>query len=852
MSNDPYSISNDAKPIQPPYSPPTTGQKQFDDPYSMSNDPYSMSNDPYSMSNDPYSISNDPYGISTDSYHVTNDTYNVSDDPYSISNDPYKAMTTEAGMGLPMGSEKNNSPAPPYQEFADGQGRPDKANGYSEKSKETFVSAPTGDVRAAAGQTQPENVLTATSTSPVDNPEALQKRTARNLWNMSRGAGKFEAHTPSRSGTPSLDSPTKAESSEAPAKPLEHSLTSDASGGLNSSSAGSDDSASTIATGVTTAQDGASPSSTGPPQTNATPVVREKRRRPFSSLNSFVNFSSSSRAGTQTEPSQETPTITESKTMPTQASASVEGSASPATSSKSAPTADYFAEARPAGLASRTLSDNISTQKTPINPFKPSEAALRALEFDINEPDEEGYPLLVRAAMDGSEEMVQKLIKRHADVEATDASKRTALHASAAAGNSAVCILLLDNGAQLESTEVNSKTALQLAVEAGHVDTVELLLNRSTFKPGDAKFLAAWSSAVEAGNVRVAEKFFEKGATPKALKKAASMPVIWAAKNGNLEMLDFLIGKKFGVEGEDGNGWTALHLAAQNGYEKIIERLLEKKVSAKAVTPQKETPLHLSVKAGHVAATEALLGKKGTAIGSQDIHDQEPLHLAARGGSAVITNALLLKKADVNAEDKFGWQPLHIAIAYGYTELVEQLMKSGAKIEEKLGSTSYKKAQTQTFLESGYWAEARWPHPGSRPLHLSTEYEREDITRILIEKGAKVDSECSKDWRPLHHAAFNGSVSSVELLLNSGAYVHAVNSDGATPLAVGFRTSGRPISDADKARVQELLQSAMDTMPRHKADKLKNLGKSVKSKTADEKNEALKVVEAYQTASSPS
>ena len=843
MSNDPYSISNDANPIQPPYSPPTPAQEQF-------NDPYSMSNDPYGMSNDPYSIPNDPYGISVDSYHVTNDAYNVSDDPYSISNDPYKAMTTEAGMGLPMGSEKDSSPAPPYQEFADGQGRPDKVNGYSEKSKETFVSAPTGDVRAAPGQTQPENVLTATSTSPVDNPEALHKKTARNLWGISRGAGKSEAHTPSRSGTPSLNSPTKAESSEAPAKPLEHSLTSDASSGLNSSSAGSDDSAST--TGVTTPQDATSPSSTGPPQPNATPVLKEKRRKPFSSLNSFVNFSSSSRAGPQTEPIQEIQTIIESKTMPTQASAVVEGSASPATSSKSAPTADYFAEARPAGLASRTLSDNISTQKTPMSPFKPSEAALRALEFDINEPDEEGYPLLVRAAMDGSEEMVQKLIKRHADVEATDASKRTALHASAAAGNSAVCILLLDNGAQLESTESNSKTALQLAVEAGHVDTVELLLNRSAFKPGDANFLAAWYSAVEAGNVRVAEKFFEKGATPKGLKKTASMPVLWAAKNGNLEMLDFLIGKKFGVEGEDGNGWTALHLAAQDGHVKIIERLLEKKVSAKAVTPQKETPLHLSVKAGHVAATEALLGKKGTAIGSQDIHDQEPLHLAARGGSAVITNALLLKKADVSAEDKFGWQPLHIAVAYGHTELVEQLIKSGAKIEEKLGSTSYKKAQTQTFLESGYWAEARWPHPGSRPLHLSTEFEREDITRILIEKGAKVDSECSKDWRPLHHAAFNGSVSSVELLLNSGAYVHAVNSDGATPLAVGFRTSGRPISDADKARVQELLQSAIDTMPRHKADKLKNLGKSVKSKTADEKNETLKVVEAYQTTTSPS
>ena len=414
-----------------------------------------------------------------------------------------------------------------------------------------------------------------------------------------------------------------------------------------------------------------------------------------------------------------------------------------------------------------------------------------------------------------------------------------------------MCFLLLDNGAQLESTDANSRTALRLATEAGHFDTVELLLKRSTLKPGDANFHAAWYSAVEAGNVRVAEKFVAKGATPKGLKNTASMPVLWAAKSGNLEMLEFLLGEKFRVDGQDGNRWMALHLAAHYGHEKIVERLLERKVSAKAVTSHKETPLHLSVKAGHLAAAETLLGKKGTLVGSHDIHDEEPLHTAARGGFAVIANALLLKKANVQAKNKFGWQPLHIAIVYGHIELVELLIKSGAKIEEKIDSTSYKKAQAAPFLENGYWAEARWPHPESRPLHLSTEFEWEDITRLLIEEGAKVDPECSEDWRPLHHAAFNGAVSSVELLLKSGAYGHAINSDGATPLAIGFRTSGRLIPDADKIRVQELLQSAMHTTPNRKGDVLKTLGRTVKSKTVDEKNEALKVMEAYQTTTSP-
>lgn len=629
------------------------------------------------------------------------------------------------------------------------------------------------------------------------------------------------------------------------------------------------------------------------PELSAPAAPKGKRRVPFGSLNSFVSFSSLSRSRAQKESN----------------SAVEEGSAKSLTSIRST-TPRLSTEERPP-LPPRPLSDHSATQQVSTSTSKPfgtapqaSETNIRSevlegLEVDLrnkdaeglqvdlrnrdveglevdtrrkdaeglqvdlrtrdaeglevvaNVPDENGYHSLVSAAMNHSEEMVQELLRNLADFGAIHGSDRTALHAAAASGNTAVCSLLLDNGAQLECKDVDSKTALQLAVEGGHADTVELLLKRSSLKPSDQAFHAAWYSAVAAGNVRVAERFVEKGATPKGLKNTAAMPVLWAAKSGKLEMLDYLLGKNFSPDGEDGNSWTALHLPAYTGHEKIVERLLEMKVSAKASASQKETPLHLSVNGGHVAAAETLLEKTGTPVASQDIHDQSPLHVAARGGHASIANALLSKKANVQAQNKFGWQPLHIAIAYGQTELAELLINSGAKIEEKLDSKPYRKTQIHTFLERGYWAEARWPHPGSRPLHLSTEFERDDITRLLIEKGAKVDSECSNGWRPLHHAAFNASAGTVELLLALGAYVHAVNSDGATPLAMGFRTSGRAISEADKARVQEMLQGAVDSTPKRKGDVFKFGKGSGKSKTVDEKNEALRVVEAWQSATSP-
>ncbi|KAA6406481.1 MAG: hypothetical protein FRX48_09752 [Lasallia pustulata] len=611
------------------------------------------------------------------------------------------------------------------------------------------------------------------------------------------------------------------------------------------------------------------------PEPNAPSLTRKKRRRPFSSLNSLVSFSSLSRSRSQKELN----------------STVVEGSAKPSMSTRStAP--DFSTEERPP-LPPHPLSDDSATQQASTSPPEPfgtapygSEIGIRSevlegLEVDLrnkdaeglqvdlryqdaegleldtrskdaeglqvdlrslgaeglevvsNDPDEKGYHSLVRAAVNQSEEMVQELLRKLTDLEVMDGSKRTALHAAAASGNNAVCSLLLDKGAQLECKDIDSKTALQMAVEGGHADTVELLLKRSSLKPSDQAFHEAWYAAVAAGDIRVAEKFVEKGATPKGLKNTASTPVLWAAKSGKLEMLDYLLGKKFSADGDDGSSWTALHLAPYTGHEKIVERLLEKKVYAKAGTSQKEAPLHLTIKGGDMATAEILPEETGTPVASQDIHDQSPLHVAARGGNASIANALLSKKANVQAQNKFGWQSLHIAVAYGQKELVELLTNSGAKTDEKLDSKPQRKTQINSFLERGYWAEARWPHSGSRPLHLATEFERDDITRLLIEKGARIDTECSKGWRPLHHAAFNASVAIVELLLGSGAYVHAVNSDGATPLT-------------------ELLQNAADTTPKRKGDAFRFGKGSGKSKSVDEKDEALRLVEAWQSAVSMS
>ena len=444
--------------------------------------------------------------------------------------------------------------------------------------------------------------------------------------------------------------------------------------------------------------------------------------------------------------------------------------------------------------------------------------------------------------------MVMLLLQRHANVNARDASQQTALHVAASRGFLNVCNSLLDHGAQSESRDGNSKTPLQLAIIAEHREVVDLLLARSTLRPTDTNFLTAFFGAIETGHVRMVEGFFDRGATIKGLKSDAYKPATLAARSGNPEMVTLLLRHKAKFKEKDAEGWTALHFAAHHGHALIIEQFSDRGIPSKATTAKKETPLHLAVAAGHFGATDCLLrGKSESCVASKDSRGEEPLHRASRTASTDIVNLLFSHKANINSENGFCWKPLHIAVAYGNMATVEQLVDLGASIEERLGTTDYKKAETHSLVDNGYWAEAHWPFPGSKPLHLAIEFGRDDIALFLLGKGAKVDSPCGEGWRPLHLAAFNASPATVDLLLQRNAYPHAVTdfARSRTPLDLARQRSQSQTlaritpAEADQRRVQELLHAAMASIPKRPQENWKQM-KVIAGKGPDDKIETLR------------
>ena len=351
-------------------------------------------------------------------------------------------------------------------------------------------------------------------------------------------------------------------------------------------------------------------------------------------------------------------------------------------------------------------------------------------------------------------------------------------------------------------------------------------------------FLSAFFAAVEYGHVRIAESFFSKGLKLQQLKRDLYRPLTLAAKSGSLTMVELMIQEDCDIRARDENGWNALHFASFHGHYQVIEKLIASGVSTKTTTSRRETPLILAVKGTHFAVVERLLRSDAgsSLVTTEDDRGQQPIHHATRTISLEIFNLLLSNGAKVNVENSFGWHPLHIATAYGHLGLVEMLLQQGADIEAKLGSTSIKKDQTHKIIEDGYSAEARWPYPASRALHLACEYRQDEIATFLISKGAKRESSCSEGWQPIHHATYFGSSMLVDTLLQGGVNPHAQTNEGKTASMLGFCTAGAPIPQEETERIGTLLGEAMKRVKKQKNFKVA----LKKASTADDKSNLLR------------
>ncbi|XP_031557780.1 B-cell lymphoma 3 protein-like [Actinia tenebrosa] len=227
------------------------------------------------------------------------------------------------------------------------------------------------------------------------------------------------------------------------------------------------------------------------------------------------------------------------------------------------------------------------------------------------------------------------------------------------------------------------------------------------------------------------------------------------------------------MQNEDGD--TPLHLAIIHGSP-IVESLITiapNKECLNIYNDLRQTPLHLAVLTKQPAVVNALM-RHGAAIDAVDRNGRTPLHLACEQGDMsciqVLTSPLRCNSGIndevrdylvmmLDARDYKGFSALHLAAKGNFVDAVGLLINFGANVDLPDATA------------------------GRTAVHHAIEDNNFGMLRVLLfDYKANVNAQRCDESTPLHIAAGRGLLEMSAMLLAAGADLSIPNCENETPL----------------------------------------------------------------------
>jgi uncharacterized protein len=396
---------------------------------------------------------------------------------------------------------------------------------------------------------------------------------------------------------------------------------------------------------------------------------------------------------------------------------------------------------------------------------------------DVKAQDRYGFTPLYFACVNGSPAILRKLLESGADPNAADASGETALMTATRTGNLDSIKALLQGGANVKAKDtVTGQTALMWAARTNHFDIAQLLVeygaevNARTRigKTPPARPPGAGGGSHGVGIVR--SGWPEQGFQPET--PGGMTPLLYAARDGRLDIARMLIAAKADVQLADANGITPLLMAITNNHLDVARFLVEKGADVNAADWWGRAPLYAAVEI------------RNRDYGRNDEHDID------RPAALELIKLLLDRGANVNIRTKevppirrfitplgdLSWVDftgqtafLRAALA-GDISLMRLLLDRGAdpNIPTFAGTTALMAAAGVNWMSGQTFTE-------------SNEALMEAV-KLCLDKGADVNAKNSMGVTAVIGAANRGSDDILEFLVQQGARLDVKDKEGRTPL----------------------------------------------------------------------
>jgi ankyrin repeat protein len=271
---------------------------------------------------------------------------------------------------------------------------------------------------------------------------------------------------------------------------------------------------------------------------------------------------------------------------------------------------------------------------------------------------------LLKAAEEGDNAKLEKLLAEGADVGARDDRGRTPLIIAAVKGHTSIVNILLQKGGDVNAMSINGFTALHSAAVKGNSDITRILLARGANvnhegKYGDTPMVMAAAS----GNVETAKALLEHRAEINTKTKSGQTPLMRAVLNGRSDMVQFLLKNGADAKAKDNDGKTALSsIGGRCISADAAKALIDGASYDKAGIHE---ALLNTVTGPHDTASCTALVKffvdSGINVNHQNDYRNTALILASMWGHTEAVRYLLSKGADVTIKNKAGETALDVA-----------------------------------------------------------------------------------------------------------------------------------------------------------------------------------------------